>query len=46
MKVADLSNETLAKIKIVRWDRIIEKHEGPETWESEWVHLSLANTSN
>ena len=35
MKVADLSNETLAKIKTVRWDRIIEKHEGPETWESE-----------
>jgi len=36
MKVADLSNETLAKIKTVRWDRIIEKHEGPETWESEF----------
>ena len=35
MKVADLSNEALAKIKTVRWDRIIEKHEGPETWESE-----------
>jgi len=36
MKVAELSNETLAKIKRVRWDRIIEKHEGPETWESEF----------
>jgi hypothetical protein len=36
MKVADLSNETLAKIKTVRWDRIIEKHEGPDTWESEF----------
>jgi hypothetical protein len=35
MKVADLSNEALAKIKTVRWDRIIEKHEGPETWQSE-----------
>ena len=35
MKVADLSNETLAKIKTVRWDRIIEKHERLETWESE-----------
>lgn len=34
MKVADLSTETLEKIKLVRWDRIIEKHEGPETWES------------
>ena len=36
MKVADLSNEILANIKTVRWDRIIEKHEGPETWESEF----------
>ena len=34
MKLADLSPETLAKIKAVRWDRIIEKHEGPESWES------------
>lgn len=34
MKVSDLSTETLEKIKSVRWDRIIEKHEGPETWES------------
>ncbi len=38
MKVIDLSNETLAKIKTVRWDRIIEKHEGPETWESEFKY--------
>ncbi|MEG4228953.1 hypothetical protein QUA35_09980 [Microcoleus sp. N9_B2] len=38
MKVADLSNETLAKIKTVRWDRIIEKHEGPDTWESEFEY--------
>jgi hypothetical protein len=36
MKVADLSKETLAKIKTVRWDRIIEKHEGPARWESEF----------
>jgi hypothetical protein len=36
MKVADLSNETLAKIKTVRWDRIIEKHEGLARWESEF----------
>ncbi len=34
MKLADLSSETLAKIRSVRWDRIIEKHEGPEDWES------------
>lgn len=34
MKLADLSTKTLDKIKSVRWDRIIEKHEGPENWES------------
>ncbi|WP_414756553.1 hypothetical protein [Anabaena sp. CCY 9910] len=34
MKLSDLSSETLERIKSVRWDRIIEKHEGPEDWES------------
>ncbi len=34
MKLANLSPETLEQIKLVRWDRIIEKHEGPEDWES------------
>jgi len=34
MKLDDLSAEALDKIKSVRWDRIIEKHEGPERWES------------
>ncbi len=34
MKLAQLSETTLAKIKQIRWDRIIEKHEGPENWES------------
>ncbi|MDZ8188440.1 MAG: hypothetical protein RMX96_26735 [Nostoc sp. ChiSLP02] len=34
MKIADLSARTREKIKSVRWDRIIEKHEGPEDWES------------
>jgi hypothetical protein len=34
MKVAHLSPETLNLIKALRWDRIIEKHEGPQTWES------------
>ncbi|WP_179069797.1 hypothetical protein [Nostoc sp. C052] len=28
MKLSDLSAESLEKIKAVRWDRIIEKHEG------------------
>ena len=34
MKLADLSPQTLETIKSYRWDRIIEKHEGPETWRS------------
>ncbi len=34
MKLSEISAETLEKIKSVRWDRIIEKHEGPESWES------------
>ena len=34
MKLSDLSAQTLEKIKLVRWDRIIEKHEGPEDWDS------------
>lgn len=34
MRVADLSPACLNEIKTVRWDRIIEKHEGPEDWES------------
>ena len=29
MKLANVSTDTLEKIKSVRWDRIIEKHEGP-----------------
>ncbi|MEO0520973.1 MAG: hypothetical protein AAF171_27185 [Cyanobacteria bacterium P01_A01_bin.116] len=32
MQIAALSEQTLNKIKSLRWDRIIEKHEGPETW--------------
>ena len=34
MQITDLSEDCLAAIKTVRWDRIIEKHEGPESWES------------
>lgn len=33
MKLKDLSNETLQKIKAYRYDRLVEKHEGPEQWE-------------
>ncbi|MHC5819965.1 MAG: hypothetical protein ACYT04_29875 [Nostoc sp.] len=34
MKISEISTETLEKIKSVRWDRIIEKHERPENWSS------------
>ena len=32
LKLSDLSPATKDRIKSYRWDRIIEKHEGPETW--------------
>ncbi len=32
MTIADLSPEVVEQIKHCRYDRIIEKHEGPETW--------------
>ena len=38
MKVIDLSSDALTKIKAFRWDRIIEKHEGPFDWESEFAY--------
>ena len=34
MKLADLSQETIDRIKPVLWDRIVETHEGSEDWES------------
>jgi len=34
MKLSDLSPQTIEKIKSYQWDRIIEKHEGPEDWDS------------
>jgi hypothetical protein len=33
MKLADLSEATLQKISKVRWDSIVEKHEGPFAWD-------------
>lgn len=33
MKFADLKPETIEKLKVRRYDCIIEKHEGPETWK-------------
>ncbi|MBI5670385.1 MAG: hypothetical protein HZC41_20520 [Chloroflexi bacterium] len=34
MKLADLSPEVIEKIKTLRYDRILEKHEGPWKWAS------------
>lgn len=34
LTIADLSAEVTAKIRQYQWDRIIEKHEGPEDWAS------------
>lgn len=36
LKIENLSAETIAKIGKVRWDRFVEKHEGPFDWESEF----------
>ena len=33
MKVKDLSPTIIEALKIKRYDRIVEKHEGPETWD-------------
>ena len=41
MKFADLSPEALEKIRAVRYDRILEKHEGPERWESTLKYYEL-----
>jgi hypothetical protein len=35
MRLADLSPERRAWLAAARWDRIIEKHEGPEDWRWE-----------
>lgn len=32
VRIADLSAETRRRIGRLRWDRIIEKHEGPADW--------------
>jgi hypothetical protein len=34
MRLSELPIEAIEKIKLYRWDRIIEKHEGPEEWSS------------
>lgn len=34
IRLKNLSKDTIEKIKSYRFDRIIEKHEGPEDWSS------------
>ena len=35
MKLADLNDSTLAQLRELLWDRIIEKHEGPWHWQTD-----------
>lgn len=45
MKLTDLSAETKARVSRVRWDRFIEKHEGPWDWQS-WIEHGDAEFIN
>ncbi len=38
MKLSELPPDVLKRLRSFRWDRIIEKHEGPEDWESVLRH--------
>lgn len=38
MKFADLDQKTIEKLKVRRYDRIVEKHEGPENWKWKIEH--------
>ncbi|MGH2585805.1 MAG: hypothetical protein ACRDJE_12900 [Dehalococcoidia bacterium] len=38
MKLSSLPDNVLDRLKAWRWDRIIEKHEGPWSWESTLGH--------
>jgi len=38
MKFADLKAETIEKLKTRMYDRIVEKHEGPERWKWQIEH--------
>ena len=41
MKIANLTAEALEQIKTYRFDRIVEKHEGPENWEAFFRYYDL-----
>lgn len=38
MKIADLSPEIIERIKQIRYDQFLEKHEGPWDWASEFEY--------
>jgi hypothetical protein len=38
MKLRQVEPEVVAQIRELRYDRIIEKHEGPEHWDSQFVY--------
>ncbi len=38
MKFTDLTSETIEKLKTRRYDRIVEKHEGPWDWKWQIEH--------
>lgn len=41
MKLADLTPETVAQIRTWRFDRFIEKHEGPESWDAWFKYYDI-----
>lgn len=41
MNLPNLAAETIEKIKTYWFDRIVEKHEGPEFWKSFLEHYDL-----
>lgn len=41
MELSALSPETLDRLKSWRWDRIIEKHEGPLSWEDTFRYADV-----
>ncbi len=39
MTLSDLSPDVLQRLRSFSWDRIIEKHEGPEDWDRVFSYL-------
>jgi hypothetical protein len=45
MKLADLSCELLEEIRASQYDQVIEKHEGPWTWDSSLEFCEFINVN-